>query len=144
MNINLYCSRLQDSLSFWTEHYWRVHLISFHIFSVTDGLWNDVNCENALTFVCKQVYTEPPPYTRAPTPAPTGYCPSGWDQLDHRCYKFYGQNQYDRKSWYEAQENCQAQGADLVIVYDQKIQCKCVWFQKIHLIPLRMMICPQR
>ncbi len=52
------------------------------------------------------------------TPAPVeGYCPEGWKDFGANCYKF--DVRHDRASWFEAQYDCEASGANLASVHNQ-------------------------
>lgn len=89
-----------------------------------DGLWNDLNCGDPTPFICKRVYNEIIPQTYPITPAPSGYCANGWVQHGHRCYRIYGQSSSDRRTWYDARDNCNSLAGELAIIHAQDIQCK--------------------
>ncbi|XP_072021061.1 macrophage mannose receptor 1-like [Amphiura filiformis] len=77
------------------------------------GDWEDTSCDVQQVSVCK--YTSLPKPT---TPAPIeGYCPEDWQPFGSNCYKF--DVRHDRASWFEAQYDCEASGANLASVHNQ-------------------------
>ena len=85
------------------------------------GQWNDANCGNKMSFICKRPNnTAPRPPTVAPTAGPLkGYCEAGWLHYSSKCYKIFGE---DRLSWKAARNACLAEktngrNADLVSIH---------------------------
>ncbi|XP_069815227.1 macrophage mannose receptor 1-like [Dendropsophus ebraccatus] len=80
------------------------------------GLWDVVNCEEKAKYVCKkwaQGATPPPP---TPTTTAEPICPTDWTSSGDACFKFYSEDYYEEKSWYEARDFCRAIGGDLLSI----------------------------
>ncbi|XP_077993135.1 C-type mannose receptor 2-like [Glandiceps talaboti] len=88
----------------------------------TDGRWNDLNCGDAHTFVCKKTTSSTAPKTPEPTVLPPGNCPTGYMEYNNKCYSFNGQAYEDRVDWQTARSICNTQGGDLVSIHSQNIQ----------------------
>ncbi|XP_071507011.1 macrophage mannose receptor 1-like [Diadema antillarum] len=88
-----------------------------------DGSWNDLNCGDKLTFVCKKAVTSTVPKTPAPTEPPVGNCPYGTMRFDNSCYKIIGSNSADRDTWYNARDTCRnTYSGDLATIHSQALQ----------------------
>ncbi|XP_056375159.1 signal transducing adapter molecule 1 isoform X2 [Hyla sarda] len=80
------------------------------------GLWDVINCEEKTKYVCKkwaQGATIFPPSPATPLPIP---CPIDWTPSGNACFKYYSDEKYEEKSWYEAREFCRAIGGDLLSI----------------------------
>ncbi|XP_077862270.1 macrophage mannose receptor 1-like [Saccoglossus kowalevskii] len=89
-----------------------------------DGSWNDLNCGDRLTFVCRKYVGAPLP-THDPTSPTSGNCPSGFMEYGGKCYSFNGEDAGDIIDWYGARDRCRAQdsfGGDLVTIHSQELQ----------------------
>ncbi|GFT23252.1 macrophage mannose receptor 1 [Nephila pilipes] len=82
-----------------------------------NGLWNDENCNNAMSFICKQNkdanVTIEIPSTRDPT---IGNCKKGWYAHRDRCYLPVGLTEKDKANWTDASQICQHLGGYLVSI----------------------------
>ncbi|XP_044150020.1 macrophage mannose receptor 1-like isoform X2 [Bufo gargarizans] len=85
------------------------------------GLWDVINCEEKVKYVCKKwaqgVTTLPPPTTTAEP-----RCPSNWTSSNHSCFQFYSEENYDKKTWFEARDFCRAIGGDLLSITNKEDQ----------------------
>ncbi|XP_033624558.1 macrophage mannose receptor 1-like [Asterias rubens] len=88
-----------------------------------DGKWNDANCGIDKNFICRKNVNSVNPITYAPTPVPTGNCPSGSIKFDNWCYTFYGEQETDRKTWEDAREACEAtSGYRMAVLHSAPLQ----------------------
>ncbi|XP_063953416.1 macrophage mannose receptor 1-like isoform X1 [Lytechinus pictus] len=88
-----------------------------------DGSWNDLNCGDKLSFVCKKAVSSVQPVTNAPTPVPQGNCPVGTMRFDNMCYRMIGANSADRNTWYNARDICRnTYNGDLATIHSQALQ----------------------
>ncbi|XP_072859192.2 macrophage mannose receptor 1 [Pogona vitticeps] len=72
------------------------------------GLWNDISCGYPNSFVCER-HINSINATVAPTkPSIPGGCPESWLLFENKCYKIFGYNVDDQKSWNDARTHCQA------------------------------------
>ncbi|XP_069815124.1 macrophage mannose receptor 1-like [Dendropsophus ebraccatus] len=79
------------------------------------GLWDVINCKEKTKYVCKkwaQGVTPPP----IPTTTAEPTCPTNWTILGDACFKFYSEEYYELKTWYEARDFCRAIGGDLLSI----------------------------
>ncbi|XP_072010898.1 macrophage mannose receptor 1-like [Engystomops pustulosus] len=80
------------------------------------GIWDVINCDEKIKFLCKkrakEITTAPPPKTPEPT------CPSGWFSLDRACIKYYDTENYAKKTWTEARDFCRTIGGDLLSIHN--------------------------
>ncbi|XP_070582573.1 macrophage mannose receptor 1-like [Erythrolamprus reginae] len=93
------------------------------IYSST-GLWNDINCGYPVSFICER-HNNSVNATIAPTPPSIrGGCPESWLLFENKCYKFFGSNKNEQKSWKNAQKDCQKEefGGTLVTILNQRVQ----------------------
>ncbi|XP_034257827.1 macrophage mannose receptor 1-like isoform X1 [Pantherophis guttatus] len=84
------------------------------------GLWDVVNCEERVPFLCKHLAegVTPPPILRTSPPPP---CPEGWSASPTRnvCFKAYIGKKVERKTWYEAYDFCKQIGGDLASFHNK-------------------------
>ncbi|XP_070535731.1 macrophage mannose receptor 1-like [Ptychodera flava] len=88
----------------------------------TDGEWNDLNCGDIHTFVCKKLTTDTKPKTAEPTSLPSGYCPVGFMEYKSKCYSFNGGEGTELLDWTSAVNKCGTYGGNLVSIHSQEIQ----------------------
>ncbi|XP_038058027.1 macrophage mannose receptor 1-like [Patiria miniata] len=87
------------------------------------GRWSDSNCGVERQFICKRNVDDPPVATHTPTEVPTGGCPTGWWEYNHRCYMIGGTTLDTRKTWLDARTECQkTPGANLASIHDDNVQ----------------------
>ncbi|XP_070537336.1 C-type mannose receptor 2-like [Ptychodera flava] len=86
-----------------------------------DGMWNDNNCGDRLSFVCKKDFGSTIPITQALTPGlpPNSYCPAGFIEHNNICYVFNGN---DVSDWHAARDKCRNAGGDLATIHSQEQQ----------------------
>uniref|UniRef100_A0A8C0J0M3 C-type lectin domain-containing protein n=1 Tax=Chelonoidis abingdonii TaxID=106734 RepID=A0A8C0J0M3_CHEAB len=86
----------------------------------TAGLWDVVNCEEKVMFLCKQLVegATPPP---VPTTTPAPSCPDGWRSSAHSssCFK---NGRKHMKTWFDARDFCRAIGGDLASIHSEEDQ----------------------
>ncbi|KAL7876288.1 hypothetical protein AOLI_G00112510 [Acnodon oligacanthus] len=73
------------------------------------GLWESVNCGEAIHFVCKRSGSVPVNATVAPTEPPKGGCAPDWVKFQEKCYLIG----LDMKTWDEARSYCKGLGGNL-------------------------------
>ncbi|XP_065132571.1 macrophage mannose receptor 1b [Paramisgurnus dabryanus] len=86
--------------------------------TITQGLWETVNCGDEWAYVCKRSEAPPVNATVAPTKEPKGGCTREWKQFQTKCYMI----REDTKTWKEAREYCRDLGGDLVSVMNEQQQ----------------------
>ncbi|XP_033854652.3 macrophage mannose receptor 1-like [Acipenser ruthenus] len=85
------------------------------------GFWNDINCGESFPSICKRSETFVNT-TMGPTVPPVGGCPADWLSYQKKCYKMFGVNGADRKTWTDARTLCINQGGNLVSIANAKQQ----------------------
>nr|XP_006813569.1 PREDICTED: macrophage mannose receptor 1-like [Saccoglossus kowalevskii] len=89
----------------------------------SDGMWNDNNCGDRLSFACKKHMSDINPITSAvTTPVYDAYCPPGFLQHNNKCYSFHGQSASDVVDWDTARERCRNDGGDLATIHSKEQQ----------------------
>ncbi|XP_073438361.1 macrophage mannose receptor 1-like [Dendrobates tinctorius] len=87
------------------------------------GLWDVINCEEKVKYVCKKLAqgVTPPPIPKT-TAEPT--CPANWTTTDHGCIKYYSGEVYGMKTWTEARDFCRTIGGDLLSITSKEEKVK--------------------
>ncbi|RXM96178.1 Zinc transporter ZIP12 [Acipenser ruthenus] len=91
------------------------------ICKIRKGFWNDINCGESFPSICKRSETFVNT-TMGPTVPPVGGCPADWLSYQKKCYKMFGVNGADRKTWTDARTLCINQGGNLVSIANAKQQ----------------------
>ncbi|MGH0174663.1 UNVERIFIED_CONTAM: hypothetical protein FKN15_068385 [Acipenser sinensis] len=91
------------------------------ICKIRKGFWNDINCGESFPSICKRSETFVNT-TMVPTVPPVGGCPADWLSYQRKCYKMFGVNGADRKTWTDARTLCINQGGNLVSIANAKQQ----------------------
>ncbi|MGH0154560.1 UNVERIFIED_CONTAM: hypothetical protein FKN15_027476 [Acipenser sinensis] len=91
------------------------------ICKIRKGFWNDINCGESFPSICKRSETFVNT-TMGPTVPPVGGCPADWLSYQKKCYKMFGVNDADRKTWTDARTLCINQGGNLVSIANAKQQ----------------------
>ncbi|XDV27429.1 hypothetical protein PO909_030963 [Leuciscus waleckii] len=86
--------------------------------TLSQGLWETINCGDELNFFCKRSQSPPVNATVAPTQKPKGGCAPEWKNFDGKCYHM----KEDMKTWTEAREYCRELGGDLSSVMSRTQQ----------------------
>ncbi|XP_077993990.1 macrophage mannose receptor 1-like [Glandiceps talaboti] len=87
-----------------------------------NAMWNDNNCGDKLSFVCKKPYGQVGPITKQPTQPPRGHCNAGYLEHNNICYSFNGDDESSVVDWYSARDRCRATGGDLATIHSQEQQ----------------------
>ncbi|XP_062839902.1 macrophage mannose receptor 1 [Anolis carolinensis] len=88
------------------------------------GLWNDINCGYPSPFICER-HKNMVNTTAAPTaPSVPGGCPQSWLRFENKCYKIFGFQADDQKSWSAARSECQGPdiGGNLATISNKRLQ----------------------
>ncbi|KAL4617320.1 macrophage mannose receptor 1-like [Arapaima gigas] len=83
------------------------------------GFWDDKACEGSFPFVCEKARDGISPPTRVPTAPPSQGCDPGWSSETgfRHCYKIFMMDYSQKKSWYDARQDCLSRGANLVSIH---------------------------